>query len=277
MNHSSFPEETFGVTDWKELVGRSIRASGCALFLCGRGSASVAVNMQSGRFAKGDMAIITSDVYFHVAEISADFSAKFLSFPEAFIETAYHQINSTVLWDYLHNMPVLSLSASQYRLVAGWFDQANWILYNITGENRATMFNNATYNLFSAIDFEIGKAIERSELVARDWVWELTARFWTLIIRHFRNERSVKFYASSLNITPDYLTKVCRKAYGMSPKSMIEQQVLVEIKSLLSDTSMSVTQIAIELNFEDSSYLCRFFRRHTGYSPITFRNSMKNM
>ena len=57
----------------------------------------------------------------------------------------------------------------------------------------------------------------------------------------------------------------------MSPKTLIEQQLLVEMKSYLIDTRLSVSEIADLLNFEDASYMCRFFRRKTN-SPLEFRN-----
>ncbi|MDE6451201.1 MAG: helix-turn-helix transcriptional regulator, partial [Odoribacter sp.] len=84
------------------------------------------------------------------------------------------------------------------------------------------------------------------------------------------------FYANALHITPDYLNKVCRRVYGLSPKMLIEQQLVVEMKSYLTDTHLSVSDIAVRLNFEDVSYMCRFFRRLVGCSPLAFRNGVKS-
>lgn len=57
-----------------------------------------------------------------------------------------------------------------------------------------------------------------------------------------------------------------------SPKEIIEQMIIVEIKTYLSNTNLSIKNIAAEMNFEDPSYMCRFFRRHTGSSPTEYRN-----
>ena len=51
-----------------------------------------------------------------------------------------------------------------------------------------------------------------------------------------------------------------------TPKGLIERQVILEMKMLLETTDMSVKEIAEYLNFEDGSYMCRFFKRHTGIS-----------
>lgn len=81
------------------------------------------------------------------------------------------------------------------------------------------------------------------------------------------------FYAKKLCITSDYLYKISYKVANVSPKEVIDHQVLVAIKTYLSDTNLSVKNIASELNFDDPSYMCRFFRRMTGMSPIEFRNN----
>ncbi|WP_123872986.1 helix-turn-helix domain-containing protein, partial [Chryseobacterium contaminans] len=44
-------------------------------------------------------------------------------------------------------------------------------------------------------------------------------------------------------------------------------------KTLLKSTHLSIKQVSHELHFENSSVFCRFFKKITGISPRTFRNS----
>lgn len=276
MIASTYPNESGGITDWKQTVGHAVRTEGCVFFLCTSGRASVEVNMQKTIFRRGDLAVLTSDVWFSVSEVSAGFSARYVALSKAMIETAYYRITSASLWDYLHYVPVLRLSPRQRSLVAGWMEQTEWILARFTGPDRVTLLNNNVYNLFFAIDKELGKALENKTLARKDRAWEITTRFWSLLTKHSLRQRSVAFYANALHITPDYLNKACRRAYGISPKAMIEQQLLVEMKSYLADTRLPVAEIAERLNFRDTSYMCRFFRRKTGRSPLEFRNGGEN-
>ena len=45
-------------------------------------------------------------------------------------------------------------------------------------------------------------------------------------------------------------------------------------RQLLATTNQ-VNHIASELGYEDPSYFFRFFRKHTGYSPQSYRNNFK--
>lgn len=55
-------------------------------------------------------------------------------------------------------------------------------------------------------------------------------------------------------------------------KEIVDNFTVNEIKQYLSDTDLSVKDIAREFNFENPSYLARFLRRMTGPSPLEFRN-----
>ena len=67
-----------------------------------------------------------------------------------------------------------------------------------------------------------------------------------------------------LNVTPDYLYKLIYRSDNVTPKEMIDRQTIITIKTYLQNTDLSVKNIASELNFDDPSYMCRFFRRMTG-------------
>ncbi|MBO8471441.1 MAG: AraC family transcriptional regulator [Bacteroidetes bacterium] len=75
-------------------------------------------------------------------------------------------------------------------------------------------------------------------------------------------------------ISPRYLNKITvRHVDGLSPKNIIDDQLLAEIKVRLVNSSLSITQIAGELNFSDQTYMSSFFRRLTGRSPADYRKS----
>lgn len=271
MTAQTFPGDTTGATDWRDSVGRTVRTDGCLIICCERGRAIVTAGMRRALFRRGDLLVLTSDVHLSVEAVSAGFAARYVSLSEAAIETAYYRIASQQLWDYLHFSPILRPEADERPLVAGWVAQAEWIVANLPVEARTTLLDNCAYNLLVAVDARLAAGGGALPPAPRDRGWAIICRFWSLLTRHAFSRRSVRFYAEALHITPDYLNKVCRRVYGMSPKALIDQQIAVEIKRLLRDTQLPVAEIASRLHFEDASYLCRFFRRCVGRSPLEFR------
>lgn len=89
---------------------------------------------------------------------------------------------------------------------------------------------------------------------------------------HSAQEHQVAFYADKLCITPRYLNEViAQHIHGKTPKQLIEEQLTAEIKVLLNDPKLSITEIALHFNFSGQSYLSRFFKKHTGLSPKDYR------
>ena len=55
-------------------------------------------------------------------------------------------------------------------------------------------------------------------------------------------------------------------------KSIIDKHVILEIKVLLKSTNLSVQEISNQLCFPDQSFFGRYFKKHTGLSPLQYRN-----
>ncbi len=108
-------------------------------------------------------------------------------------------------------------------------------------------------------------------ILSKDRARMLFGRFMSLLVKNCNERREVAWYADRLCITKGYLYKICCKIEHRTPKELIENVVVNKIKQYLSDTELSVTDIAREFHFEDSSYLARFFRRVTGMSPLDYR------
>ncbi|MGE8428169.1 MAG: AraC family transcriptional regulator [Sphingobacterium sp.] len=98
------------------------------------------------------------------------------------------------------------------------------------------------------------------------------AKFNSLIGLHFKQEKLVTFYASLLNISPNYLNILCKKHLYISATQLIQQRVLLEAKRLLQSTDLSIKQIAFELGFIDHSYFSNYFKNQTGITPSDFRD-----
>lgn len=84
-------------------------------------------------------------------------------------------------------------------------------------------------------------------------------------------KNNVAHYAKRLNTTPQNLNAICRKAVNQSAADILAEYIISEAKRLLHYTDNTVSQIAILLDFTDSSHFVKYFKRHTGKTPQSFR------
>lgn len=265
-----------GTTDLKQAIGKPVDLNGCTVFLCTEGTAVITLNFKRRKLHKGDFAILSNEMSLIPLRISGTFAVRFVSFPPETAEDVYYKISSTSFWETLDAYPVLHPLAGQYQLLDQWFIQTEWVIETAHEEYKERMSHNSLYNLCVAIDSEIRRlGFGNTDSWKKNRGWDLLNHFFTLLYRHYPKCREVDFYAKKLCITPDYLYKLTYKAVKTSPKEIIDHQVLVAIKTFLLNTNLSVKDIASELSFDDPSYMCRFFRRMTGMSPIEFRNNSK--
>lgn len=102
-------------------------------------------------------------------------------------------------------------------------------------------------------------------------VRELFNRFMMLMEKNYKVSRDVNYYASQMNITSKYLTNIVRQVTGHTPKTIIDQYSILQIKMQLRRSTQSVKEMAWEYHFADVSFFCRYFKRHTGMTPLEVR------
>lgn len=96
-------------------------------------------------------------------------------------------------------------------------------------------------------------------------------RFRQLVELHYRQHRSLDFYADALSMTRRTLARLTTAQLGCTPLDVIHRRLALEAHRLLCFTNATATQVASELGFDDPSYFSRFYQRMTGRRPIDDR------
>ncbi|WP_347052765.1 helix-turn-helix domain-containing protein [Flavobacterium olei] len=107
------------------------------------------------------------------------------------------------------------------------------------------------------------KGISASEMI--------TSKFKELIHENIKTHHQVNYYSSQLSVTPNHLNKCVKTVTGKSAVKWIDENILLEAKYLLFQTTLSVGEIATQVGFDDQSYFSRFFKKVEGISPIRYR------
>lgn len=103
-------------------------------------------------------------------------------------------------------------------------------------------------------------------------VRELFNRFMMLLERDYKISRDVNYYAAQINISSKYLTNIVSQVTGHTPKTIIDQYVILQLKMHLKRTTQSIKEMAWEFHFADVSFFCRYFKKHTGLTPQQIRS-----
>ncbi len=117
------------------------------------------------------------------------------------------------------------------------------------------------------IDTEIAKPVSKKYLI-------LFKRFKNLLDKHFVENKTTSFFAQELHITAHHLNLITKEVTGKTASEVIRARSILEAKRLLTFTDKTVSEIAFELNYTDSSYFAKTFKSETNMSPMEFKTEM---
>jgi AraC-like DNA-binding protein len=99
--------------------------------------------------------------------------------------------------------------------------------------------------------------------------------FAELLSEHIRTETSVEFYAEKLCISKQYLSLIVKRKTQVSIGRIIAIMRVEEASRLLRDPALTLQQIAEEMSFADQSSFGKFFKKHSGMTPLKYRQNLR--
>ena len=141
------------------------------------------------------------------------------------------------------------------------------------GDLRSTFQSNITLSLFQSFAGIVadGYSYMSDCIGLSSRPKQLAYDFRKLLTRDFRSLKTPTGYAKSLNVSVNYLNEAIKKMTGFSATYWIAQQILLEAKRLLIYTTIDVKEVAYEIGYPDPSYFSKWFKKHEGMSPLSFR------
>jgi AraC-like DNA-binding protein len=83
---------------------------------------------------------------------------------------------------------------------------------------------------------------------------------------------SLATLASTAALSPFHLLRTFAQAFGETPAQMRRRLLMENAKALLSESHLSIGEVASATGFESHAAFCRAFRRATGCAPTAFRS-----
>ena len=136
-------------------------------------------------------------------------------------------------------------------------------------------------NIVGCLLFDILKRIPNTPSVepirqTQGYKYVIFQNFIQLVTKDNGILRSVKEYARRLNISPKYLSVICRESSGKSASEWITEILNIEIERMLRYTDLSMKEISVCLEFSNCSVFSKYIRQHFNMSGVEYRNYLRN-
>ena len=273
INFSTAAEPRLFLTTLSSFVKEQQMAHYGAIIICRSGKANIQVNFDDWQLFEGAViTIFPNDVIRLMPdETEGPFLVEMLQYDAAMLREASLQLEHTV-YEQLRqdrcrqDSPVVTdIINNMFRLLHVYFDQVG-----------CTCISQLVLLQLKAFFIGFHEYLQRNPRTTKSngespRMREMFNRFMMLVERDYKLSRDVAYYASQMNITPKYLTLIVRQMTHETPKHIIDHYTILQLKLQLTASRQSVKEIAWEYHFNDVSFFCRYFKRHTGLTPMEIR------
>ena len=269
------PEDWLAGTDInKELLGLytnfPVRLKCEGFVLCIEGTVEATLNLNKIQVYPHSLVTLPPGSIFQVNSIEGELKIYILGFSSQYIEENQH---SHFLLDTMYHTlgkPVCSLNEKGVQIAESYFKLMIDLYENLPDKAKKEV----AFNLYSDIHKGISLLyqsisneranLSKSEMICRN--------FGQLVIQHYQNNRNVSWYAEKLGISHAHLCTIVKQITGHTCVEIIASMVIMDAKSQLKSTNLSIQEISDSLNFANMSFFGKYFKRNVGMSPLEYRN-----
>lgn len=243
--------------------------------LCLEGSTRFNISLREFELIPGRMVIALPNQIIEHRQFSANFRGIFFAVSKNLLESLPKVGNVLSFFFFLKDYPCFDLNLHEQEMIKEYHAFIRKRL-----RNKEDMYRReVVMGLMQGFFFELcnifnSYAPDSSAVVKsksrKEYIFE---RFYESLIQSYQSERSVKFYADQLCLTPKHLSGVVKEISGKTVGEWIDELVILEAKALLNSSSMNIQEIADRLNFANQSFFGKYFKHYTGMSPKEYRKS----
>lgn len=239
-----------------------------AICLCLYGELTVEINMIEHHISAGNLVITLPEDILQHKKVTDDVKGLFIIVSQQFIEDAFPKIEEILpLFLHIQKYPCLSLSVQECVRIQNFY---NFFIQHL--EDNSPYRDKVIRSILQSLVYYIAGVVNLDQANnRRDRKEELFSRFIQLIIKNYKEQKKLDFYADKLFISPKYLSDAIKKISGKSAHDWIDHYILLEAKILLRSSRKTVQQIADELNFPNNSFFSKYFKKHCGMTPKEYR------
>lgn len=257
---------------WKNLVEAPMQIGFLLIVLCTEGEVTFTLGGREQHMEAGDLFISFGEQIIQEEHADRNFHAKAFLMTRQFAQNCIVGLN--MMWPYLLYLmknPVLKMDSEERE----WLENCYHLIRRRLSQMSGRYTREATVSLVRAFYFEIcnllDARVQPDQSGVQNRAYAIFDQFIRLLSQHFKQERSVEWYSNEMCLTPKHLSEVVKQVSGKTAGQWITTMVVIEIKNLLKHTTLSIKEIAQDMNFPNQSFLGKYFKNVEGISPSDFR------
>ena len=147
----------------------------------------------------------------------------------------------------------------------------NLIWLQLSGEKDRRLLSQNTMGL---LFLSLMNYTDKIHMAKSSWEQDLVIRLLSYIESEYRTAGLAEFAARS-GMEETSLSRLIKKNTGKTFKELLMEKRIDQAQFLLTDTELSVDDIAAAVGYENTSFFHRLFQRNTGMTPRAFRLSSR--
>ena len=250
---------------------------------CEKGVIQFSINGQQFQAGEGDLILCSPRNLVGLYMRSPDLQSKIICASEQLFDDVLTSVLhlDSYWWqkfNFIIQNPVIHLSEYQNKLFQAYFNLMTTYMEDDDNLYRQRIIKLTAQSLAVEVLHEVSGLMPEDMVPADATVAEnsrkdqLFKQFATLLGRPDNTNRSVQSFAEQLKVTPKYLSAICKAKSGRTAMDLITEATVRNIRYYLSQTELSVKEIAFKLHFPDVSFFCKYTKKHLGKSPLEFRS-----
>ncbi len=230
------------------------------------------VDFKTYPYQKGSIIFISKEQV-HAFEKSWERKAYFLLFTEEFLEKGSlgsNLMQQLSLYNYHLYSPVINLKEGQLTIFSNLLKKIKEE-FDAPDDLLTEEIMHSSLKIFLCLAERIRKA--NRPLIPRSKYFDEFKQFQKLLTQHIYKSRKVKFYADQLLISTKKLNRITQEMVSQPAKNYINDFLIIEIKRLLMNTSLTIKEVSHRSGFEETTNFVKYFKKYTGQRPSAFRES----
>lgn len=259
--------------EYGELFKYPCRLDAITMLVCVKGEIKGNINLKEYITLKNGVMVCLPEDIIQIVSVE-DLEMYVVIISASFLREAHIDLQKLLpLYLGIKIQPQIYLSDSEMQSLLYYHILATEVLESTDNEHKREILA----GLLSALVYKVIHLIKQKQSINTDVYLKSTQRseilfdkFMLLLNKHHIKEHSVEFYASQINLTPNYLSGVIKDFSGKSAAKWIHEYVVLEAQTLLKFSDMTIQEIAYHLNFATQSSFGKYFKQQTGMSPKKF-------